>query len=73
MRKKRKIKYGHGFWIISDYSYRERNQVVHCSACGMPNARPIGKYCRWCGTRMDQKPLELLSGPHITNESNISE
>ena len=42
----------------------KRNQVAHCSVCGRPNARPIGKYCRWCGTRMDQEPLELLSGSH---------
>ena len=70
---KRKIKSGHGFWIISDYSYKERKQLVHCSACGMANTRPIGKYCRWCGTRMDQKPLELSSGPHIVNESSISD
>ena len=69
----RKIEPGHGFWIMSDYSYGNRDQVVHCSACGMPNARPIGNYCRWCGTRMDQEPLELLSGPHIVNESSISD
>ena len=60
----RKLQPGHGFWIMSDYSYRKRNQVAHCSVCGRPNARPIGKYCRWCGTRMDQEPLELLSGSH---------
>lgn len=60
----RKPQSGHGFWTISDRSYRERNQVVHCSACGAPNARPIGKYCRWCGTCMDQEPLVLTSGSH---------
>ena len=57
----RKPQPGHGFWINSDYSYRVRHEVVHCSACGRANARPIGEYCRWCGTRMDQEPLELLS------------
>ena len=60
----RKIEPGHGFWIISDYSYGERNQVAHCSACGMPNARPIGNYCRWCGTHMDQESLVLTSESH---------
>ena len=68
----RKAQPGHGFWIISDRSYRERNQVVHCSVCGMANARPIGKYCRYCGTRMNQEPLDL-SEPHTVNDSNISD
>ena len=66
----RKQQPGHGFWIMSDYSYRERNQIVHCSACGVPNPRPIGNYCRWFGTRMDQESLDL-SEPHIVNNSNI--
>ena len=69
---KRKIKPGHGFWIISNDSYRGRYQVAHCSVCGMSNARPIGKYCSWCGTRMDQEPLDL-SEPHTVNDSNISD
>lgn len=60
----RKIEPGHGFWIVSDYSYKERNQVCHCSACGMPNERPIGNYCRWCGTHMDQESLVLASESH---------
>lgn len=68
----RDIKPGHGFWIVSDRSYRERNQVFHCSACGAPNPSPIGKYCRWCGTCMDQEPLDL-SEPHTVNDSNISD
>ena len=70
MKKKRKIKSKHGFWIISDYSYGNRHQLVHCSVCGMPNPRPIGEFCRWCGAHMDQEELDL-SEPRIVNDSNI--
>ena len=62
----RKVQSGHGFWIISDYSYRERRQVCHCSVCGLANLRPIGEFCRWCGAHMDQEELDL-SGVHASD------
>jgi hypothetical protein len=65
----RKSQPGHGFWIISNYSYKEQNQVAHCSACGRPNLMPVGDSCKWCGTRMDQKLLDL-SDPTNWKEEN---
>lgn len=55
----REVQPGHGFWIISDYSYGKRRQVCHCSVCGSANPRPIGEFCRWCGAHMDQEELDL--------------
>ena len=67
----RKIEPGHGFWIISEHIYKKGQQIAYCSACGMPNIDPIGNYCRWCGTHMDQVSLNLTSKPyhsHIVGE-----
>ena len=55
----REVQPGHGFWIISDYSYGKRRQTCHCSVCGSANPRPIGEFCRWCGAHMDQEELDL--------------
>ena len=55
----REVQPGHGFWIMSDYSYRKRRQVCHCSVCGLASPRPIGEFCRWCGAHMDQEILDL--------------
>ena len=61
---KRKITPGHGFWIISDYGYGKQNPGARCSACGMISPTPVGNYCRWCGTHMDQESLILTFESH---------
>ena len=70
-----RCKPGHGFWIISDYSYGNRRQVCHCSVCGLANPRPIGGFCRWCGAQMDQEELDLsgANSSEIHTEAIIKE
>ena len=49
----------HAFWITDEMSYAEnlpgkKRQIARCSNCDSPSERPLGRYCRWCGARMDQ-------------------
>ena len=44
----------HGEWI--DIFQREDTDTsveCRCSICEKASRRPVGKYCKWCGARMD--------------------
>ena len=51
-----------GSWIITNYNYRGigKEELYHCSKCGMPNPRPAGNYCRWCGAHMTGIPFHVV-------------
>lgn len=43
----------HGRWIDTETSYADGvQQKCQCSVCKRLSPRPLGDFCRWCGTDM---------------------
>lgn len=43
-----------GRWIDNETSYADdARQTCTCSVCGRRSHRPLGRFCRWCGARME--------------------
>lgn len=43
----------HGRWIDTETSYADCvQQKCQCSVCKRLSPRPLGDFCRWCGTDM---------------------
>ena len=40
----------HGKWVRL---YNTDDSDCACSVCYRVQARPVGRYCKWCGARMD--------------------
>ena len=46
----------HGEWItLWDRNDPDTSSAGRCSVCGRVSGRPLGKYCRWCGSVMDKE------------------
>ena len=44
----------HGEWIdIFQREDPDTSVECRCSICEKASRRPVGKYCKWCGARMD--------------------
>lgn len=45
----------HAHWInIWDENNPSISTFGRCSKCNEISKRPLGRYCRWCGAKMDE-------------------
>ena len=45
----------HGHWInIWDENDPNTSTCGRCTKCNQVSKRPLGRYCRWCGAKMDE-------------------
>lgn len=45
----------HGHWInIWDENDSNTSTFGRCTKCNEISKRPLGRYCRWCGAKMDE-------------------
>ena len=46
----------HGEWqTIWDRNDPDTSSEARCSVCGRVSERPLGHYCKWCGSTMDKE------------------
>lgn len=46
----------HGDWqTIWDMNDPDTSSEARCSVCGRVSGRPLGHYCKWCGSTMDKE------------------
>ena len=46
----------HGEWItIWEKNDPDISTCAKCSICNRVSERPLGMYCKWCGTKMNQE------------------